>query len=133
MVYLYAALGVVMMTGIMAIFEMGLSLTGQSLLPGPANEYLYDPAMKDRDKKLLDDISQTNFAETVAMKGLCDAFKDIEGEGSRSLITETGFWNGSCQFSFDSDSHRIIVRKDTYQLFSCALRNGETKCSFEIK
>ena len=30
MVYLYAALGVVMMTGIMAVVEMGLSLTGQS-------------------------------------------------------------------------------------------------------
>ena len=32
MVYLYAALGVVMMTGIMAVVEMGLSLTGQSFV-----------------------------------------------------------------------------------------------------
>ena len=35
MVYLYAALGVVMMTGIMAVFEMGLSLTGQSFILKP--------------------------------------------------------------------------------------------------
>ena len=35
MVYLYAALGVVMMTGIMTIFEMGLSLTGQSFILKP--------------------------------------------------------------------------------------------------
>ena len=35
MVYLYAALGVVMMTGIMAVFEMGLSLTGQSFVLKP--------------------------------------------------------------------------------------------------
>ena len=35
MVYLYAALGVVMMTGIMAIFEMGLSLNGQSFVLKP--------------------------------------------------------------------------------------------------
>ena len=35
MVYLYAAMGVVMMTGIMAVLEMGLSLTGQSLLLKP--------------------------------------------------------------------------------------------------
>ena len=32
MVYLYAGLGVVMLSGIMAIFEMGLALTGQTLL-----------------------------------------------------------------------------------------------------
>ena len=35
MVYLYAALGVVMMTGIMAMVEMGLSLTGQSFILKP--------------------------------------------------------------------------------------------------
>ena len=39
MVYLYAALGVVMMTGIMAVLEMGLSLTGQSLLLKPQDPY----------------------------------------------------------------------------------------------
>ena len=39
MVYFYAVMGVVMMTGIMAIFEMGLSLTGQSLLPTPVDVY----------------------------------------------------------------------------------------------
>ena len=37
MVYLYAALGVAMMTGIMAITEMGMSLTGQSLISKPLN------------------------------------------------------------------------------------------------
>ena len=37
MVYLYAGLGVLMISGIMAIFEMGLSLTGQSMIPTPAD------------------------------------------------------------------------------------------------
>ena len=35
MVYLYAALGVVIMTGIMAMVEMGLSLKGQSFILKP--------------------------------------------------------------------------------------------------
>ena len=39
MVYLYAGLGVVMLSGIMAIFEMGLSLMGQSMLPTPPDVY----------------------------------------------------------------------------------------------
>ena len=30
MVYLYAGLGIAMLSGIMAIFEMGLAITGQS-------------------------------------------------------------------------------------------------------
>ena len=35
MVYFYAALSVVMMTGIMAVIEMGLTMTSQSLILKP--------------------------------------------------------------------------------------------------
>ena len=56
MVYLYAALGVVMMTGIMAVVEMGLSLTGQSPffdpLPTPEQENSMNK-LKELDKSLL--------------------------------------------------------------------------------
>ena len=57
MVYLYAALGVVMMTGIMAVIEMGLSLTGQSLLLNPDDPYrqnLLTKAVGRRDQQMLD-------------------------------------------------------------------------------
>ena len=61
MVYLYAGLGVVMLSGIMAIFEMGLSLTGQTLLPVPPDDYLSNQSMKDADimflKALADEIT----------------------------------------------------------------------------
>ena len=56
MVYLYAALGVVMMTGIMAVMEMGLSLTGQSLLLKPDDPYqqnLVANAVGRRDRQML--------------------------------------------------------------------------------
>ena len=112
---------------------MGLSLTGQSLLPSPADVYLSDLEMKGRDKNLLDAISQAMFVESVAKKDLCAALKDIDDKGSWSLIGEPGYWYGSCQFLPHDSSHRIIVRKDTYQFFSCALGKGETKCSFEVK
>ena len=39
MVYLYAALSVVMMTGIMSVFELGISLTSQSMLLKPHDSY----------------------------------------------------------------------------------------------
>ena len=54
MVYLYALLGMMMISGIMAIFEMGLSLTGQSMIPVPPDEYFADPSMQLSDVKLLE-------------------------------------------------------------------------------
>ena len=56
MIYLYAALGVVMVTGIMAVVEMGLSLTGQSLLLRPDDPYqqnLVTQAVGKRDQQML--------------------------------------------------------------------------------
>lgn len=53
MVYLYAALGVVMMTGIMAVVEMGLSLTSQSLLLKPDDPYRQNLVTKKRDYEML--------------------------------------------------------------------------------
>ena len=56
MVYLYAAMGVVMMTGIMAVLEMGLSLTGQSLLLKPIDSYQQNRvlnAVGKRDQQML--------------------------------------------------------------------------------
>ena len=52
MVYLYAAMGVVMMTGIMAVFEMGLSLTGQSILLKPM---ILSRIYKAKQLKLIND------------------------------------------------------------------------------
>ena len=99
MVYLYAGMGVVMLTGIMAIFEMGLSLMGQSLLPTPTDQYFADSSMKETDKTLLkflfdqkklnvaveeDGVMQdveTFFSELARDQGLCGALNQIDDVG----------------------------------------------------
>ena len=136
MVSLYAAMGVMMLTGIMAIFEMGMSLTGQSLLPNPPEKY--DNNMKLLDIRLLSDISKNDFDDAVndPLIGLCSALNGIEP--GWSPITGSGYWSGGCQLTIEPDrpgdpTHSIIVRKNTHQLLSCALVDGESKCSFEIK
>ena len=53
MVYLYAGLGVAMLTGIMAIFEMGLALTGRSLLPSPQDLYSESEDVKREDLRMV--------------------------------------------------------------------------------
>ena len=149
MVYLYAGMGVVMLTGIMAIFEMGLSLTGQSLLPTPADPYFSDASMKESDITLLgflfdqkkltvwdvvDGVEQEvekSFSAVASDQGLCVALNQIDDEG-----WSKGLWINSCQLT--QGSHRRLVKENPnnelmpYQLFSCALSGGNDRCSFEI-
>ena len=151
MVYLYAGMGVVMLAGIMAIFEMGLSLTGQSLLPTPADPYFADFSMKESDQALLEFLFdqeklnvavkvdgflkdvETDFSELAREQGLCGALNQIDDEGW-TLISE-GRWVNSCQLT--RGSHRAVVKENSddeqipYQLFSCALSGGNDRCSFE--
>ena len=159
MVYLYAGLGMMMLSGIMAIFEMGLSLTGQSLLPTPADPYFADPSMKETDQVLLEFLFDQKklpvggvdmaFSELVKNDGLCDALNQIDDQlypaqkNDWTLVSE-GRWINSCQLN--RGSHRAVVKEDAedrqmpYQLFSCALSgkdiwadpvSGIYRCSFE--
>ena len=159
MVYLYAGLGMVMLSGIMAIFEMGLSLTGQSLLPTPADPYFADSSMKEIDQALLEFLFDQKklpvqgvdmaFSELVKNDGLCDALNQIDDQlypaqkNDWTLVSE-GRWINSCQLN--RGSHRAVVKEDAedlqmpYQLFSCALSgkdiwedpvSGIYRCSFE--
>ena len=79
MVYLYGALGVVMMTGIMAVIEMGLSLTGQSLLLKPNDPYqqnLLSNAVGKRDQQMLNLLHNQDDLDAIgrSLQGseLCD-------------------------------------------------------------
>ena len=155
MVYLYAGMGVVVLTGIMAIFEMGLSLTGQSLLPTPADPYFADSSMKEKDQALLEflfdqkkinttvyiDVDgvpqkqevEQDFSVVVRDEGLCAALNQIDDEGW-TLIPE-GRWINGCQLT--RFPYRAVVKENSddvqmpYQLFSCALSEGDDRCAFE--
>ena len=141
MLYLYAILGVLMLSGIMTIFEMGLSLTGRSMIPTPPDAYLSDASMKDLDIKLLKNLADDNFSDSVLDEGLCGALDDIDD--GWSLIGE-GRWANSCQLN--RGSRRVLVHEDPrnermpYQLFSCSLSEENIwydkelkidRCSFE--
>ena len=141
MVYLYAGLGVVMLSGIMAIFEMGLALTGQTLLPVPSDDYLSSQSMKDADimflKVLADEITplvdDKNFPDLVSDEGLCVALNAIDGPGWLSI--SDGRWKNGCQRStlVGGLSHRVIISEKPHRLFSCALDTGSAQCAFELE
>jgi hypothetical protein len=151
MVYLYAGMGLMMLTGIMAVVEMGLSLTGGSMLPVPSDIYSSTPSMKQSDMALLEylfdqqslmvaveidgvvqDVEKV-FSELVEEQGLCGALNHI-GDEQWTLVSEGYLING-CQLT--RGSHRAVVKQNAddeqmpYQLFSCAVGDGNDRCPFE--
>ncbi|WP_115016092.1 hypothetical protein [Synechococcus sp. UW140] len=148
MVYLYAGLGVAMLAGIMAIFEMGLALSGRSLLPSPPDAYLSDEGVKMMDQKLLTLLADRS-AVPAGLSGtsLCTALStayesnDVPIGGVNPLMEDpdmpvnSGRWAGSCLLN--DGAHHVVVLPDLgnattpYQLYSCVLPSGDERCSFE--
>lgn len=146
MVYFYAGLGVAMLAGIMAVFEMGLSLTGRSLLPSPTDSYLLSGEIKAMDQKLLAVLadpealpSNLRGLEICAGLELADAFKDDWSFSSVQDASTTRF-PGGCVMN--AGRHRVLVQPDPfypnpsnadrpYQLYSCVLQGSDQLCLFE--
>ena len=140
MVYLYAGLGVAMLAGIMAIFEMGLALTGQSLLPSPTDPYLDSPSAMSADSDLL-----------KGLKGVPPGFKNADicqevikevrkGNPSFSMVESLVKTDVDKACAIGDGSHRVVLmpalpkeepnEDPPYRLYSCVL-GVEEICSFE--
>ena len=146
MVYLYAGLGVAMLAGIMAVFEMGLSLTGRSLLPNPEDPYGIVGDFKAKDRQLMVLLADREVvAAGLLGRSLCarliNAYEGAYGGGhwlqDADMSMNSGRWEGSCVMNDASHSHRVVVMPDLadelhpYQLYSCVLQGGNDRCSFE--
>lgn len=152
MVYLYAALGAVMLTGIMAIFEMGLSLTGQSLLPAPFNVY-FETTQGEEARRVDEDLlkilaNHDDVSRGLSGQALCDAINQAD-PGQYSFVpiaNRTSPWDEGCQFetfyetsSDETISHKIFINPPDrglasllpYELFSCTSTRNDYQCSFE--
>ena len=149
-------MGVVMMTGIMAVVEMGLSLTGQSFLWKPDNPYQQNRLVGKRDQEILrllhdhnpDDLSQKGQSGELCNYLLIAArnaekYPNLDGL-SESANDPGEFFSNSkaCAFKaffipYDSRKskmkHRFVVQPDPIpNLFSCVLKlNGPSTCEFE--
>ena len=138
-----------MMTGIMAIFEMGLSLTGQSLLPSPADVYFDSPTEAKRvDEELLKKLANPDDVERgLSGQALCDAINQADpGEYSfEPMVNRKSPWDQGCQFEMSYEalneiiSHKILIKPPAqgaasrlpYELFSCTSTRDGYQCSFE--
>lgn len=136
-----------MLTGIMAIFEMGLALTGQSLIPPPDDPYLENPLVKNEDQKLLNILSDPRKLGVGLERGeLCSAvisayqtaFPSVSNPWVEDKSNNaSNIWRDSC--IMNDGSHRILLVPGLdgelmqYQVYSCVLDNRKDRCSFEIE
>ena len=140
-------MGVVMMTGIMAIFEMGLSLTGQSVLPTPVDAYSLSPRAKVLDQDLFKLLDNSSVVSRGLIQGdLCSAISKAYTDSPSLVLTPIGSgpFEDGCQIQRDfivdghSISHRVYVKSfgrddqgPPYNLFSCTSDDVNHRCSFE--
>ena len=147
MVYLYAGLGVVMLSGIMAIFEMGLSLMGQSLLEIPGNNYL-GSREQAREKTLF--TASKSLSTGLTGIDICTALQS-SSSNSNVVGDPTGVfkpdpkhpdWKDGCVIEFDAgvNTHQILIAppkgniNDPYFVLFC--RNSDKNslmCPFEAQ
>lgn len=146
MVYLYAGLGALMLSGIMAIFEMGISLTGQSMLPTPSDIYSQDSDIKMSERRFIALLrNPTAVSQGLANQALCAALVESYSDqyagqsawqADHRMPIDQGPWVRSCQLN--RGSHRIVIMPPDpghshmpYNLFSCIVASGYDQCSFE--
>ena len=146
MVYLYAGLGLLMLSGIMAMFEMALSLTGRSMIPTPPEPYHQRADMKLADKSFLKLLQNRDaVSQGLTSQALCIALiqsyamqhpEQLPWQSDNRMPIDQGIWVRSCQLN--RGSHRVLILPPDpehshrpYKLFSCTLDGGNDQCSFE--
>jgi len=146
-------MGVVMMTGIMAVVEMGLSITGQSLMLKLDDPYQKNHLAGERDKDMLRLLHNPDDLDDVgrSLQGaeLCNQllividpfnpqprFPSLKYLYQAGVAPPTGKWVNGCILQ-DGD-YRVLIQPDLapedpevpYRLISCVLSKAST-CEFD--
>ena len=124
-----------MLSGIMAIFEMGLAVTGQSFLGAPIDSY--NNSLKDTDKKFIKALHSGWDEEFDAAESPLDPCNKLEEiEEFNEYDWKDGLLSNSCVTH--NGNHRIIVQLNLdsgdegmkYRVYSCIIDIGQ-QCFFE--
>ena len=137
MIYFYAGLGAAMLTGIMLLFEVGLSLTGQSLLEEQSYFNSYQDRVNSADQLFLRMLTQTSdlraigtarYGDDLCQQILCrikgtgcnagnmkiQLYAPLKGYSTAVSIPSIGMWSSSCvlehQLEDSGSTHRLLIR-----------------------
>ena len=146
MTVLYVSLGLAMISGITAMMQISNNINNMMIL----NTFKRDPYFKlelaDKDKSILaflENYEDNSDLCSYVKSKINDNLSDNEGfyeDGQIFLSTGTqtpsinSLFNDSCVLINNELKHRVLINKnrlDTYNLFSCYLKN-ESYCPYEI-
>ena len=143
MTYLYAGLGVAMLTGIAAMMQVGININSLMPLSVLKLDKYSNSSLAEYDRKIM----KILYSQTVPDNDICNYVKNSisspkyeDGEvfvstGTQSPSTHTIF-SQNCTLINKSNKHRVIITNSSnesykYKMFSCYLES-EPFCSFEI-
>jgi hypothetical protein len=138
MVYLYAGLGIAMLSGIMAIFEMGLAITGQSFFRNEStyhgSNYFKNSEVRNNDIDFMNDLTDQEWKKEFTKADPpvtieCSNFLGVSKFGWRK-VTAGRFKNSGNICSAYSDGRRILVDIDTEKVVYICIPKSSL-CSFE--
>ena len=137
MIYFYAGLGATMLSGIMLLFEVGLALTGQSLLQQPLYSDVYQDVVNSSDQLFhhmliepleLKSLGTGRYGPVLCQQILCrihgtgcrygnmqnPLYVSLKGYSTPSSTPSTGVWSSSCVLERQLDqvgfTHRLLIR-----------------------
>ena len=141
MAFLYVGLGIVMISGITAMMQIGNNINNLLLLNNFKKNQYYESSLPNYDRRILDILNNYNGSDSEVCINVKENFKDTlyeDGElflstGTQTPSTNTLFLE-SCVLVNKELNHRVLITKknfDGFKLFSCYLKD-ETFCVYEL-
>ena len=141
MAFLYVGLGIVMISGINAMMQIGNNINNLLLINNFKKNQYYESSLPNYDRRILDILNNYNGSDSEVCINVKENFKDTlyeDGElflstGTQTPSTNTLFLE-SCVLVNKELNHRVLITKknfDGFKLFSCYLKD-ETFCVYEL-
>jgi len=150
MTYLYAGLGLAMLTAVMAMFQVAMGLTQQQIVSQPPQDRYLNSVGRSNDRKFLRLMNVINAGSGPG--STCDKIKDVIDKdkqkpsinqefhdlyayGQGLVISSSHFrLDGAC--ALPNGSHRVLIAPAPagakgYRLFSCLITGSDDQCGFE--
>ena len=142
MIYLYAGLGIAMISGISAMMQIGNNLNNMSPLSA-LKVSTYEGKLPTYDRQIM----KVLYTQSVPNTNICAYVKnsieepqyddgDIFSETKRQTYSKNSLFSESCVLVSKRAKHRVLIIPKTggnykYGFFSCSI-NQNSYCDFEI-
>ncbi len=140
MVFLYAGLGIAMISGISAMLLIGNNINNLMFLSSFKRDDYFTTSLASYDRRIMEILNNYSGPKEDVCKKVKENLSDSlyeDGEIFLSSGTQTpsknSFFNDSCVLVNKEIKHRVIIsnnQSSTFNLFSCYLKN-KPACDFE--